>query len=207
MARECVYTDREREGAAMKVTRAIALLVATWLVLVALTAIQAAVPLEWSCRLAAPDVVLLLVLFVGLEAPGSLVSACVFGVAAGWMADLFHGSPRGLHMLAYGIAVIIARLASSRLLVRGRFAIVVVAAIFSLGFGVLVVALRASFESEVGWAPLRVVPWAALSTAIAAPIVFRLLARIDRRFRRDPRSLLGGRPPGVRPRPSVTGLP
>ena len=172
-------------------TRALTFLFFAWISLILMATMQAVIPISWACRFAAPDILFLVILFFGLQARGSLVSACAFGVAAGYLGDLFHGAPKGLYMLACGLAVLVVRLASTRLLVRGHFATLSVAFVFSLGFSVLIVALRAWFEA-VGFTALRHVPVAALATAIAAPLVFRLLARIDRRFARDPRELRPG---------------
>ena len=170
-------------------SRALALLGLAWLALIALSSLQAVAPLSWGCRFAVPDVLLLLVLFVGLSGRGELGAACAFGVAAGYLGDLFHGAPKGTHMLAYAGAVMAARVASTRLLVRGPIATAAVALAFALTFGVVVTALRVAVDGAVGWGPLGQVPVAALVTALFAPTTFRLLRRLDRRFARDPRVL------------------
>jgi len=149
-------------------------------------------------RVPAPDVVMLIVLFVGLTGRGTAASVCALGAALGYLGDLFAGSPKGLHLLACALLALLARAASSRLLVRGPIATAGVAFVTALGFGAAVVTLRVT---ALGDGPLgdgfasadaRAVLVSALSTAAAAPAVFPLLRRIERFFHRDPRALAVG---------------
>jgi rod shape-determining protein MreD len=171
------------------VTRALTYIGFAWLCLIVVAALQGAVPLGWGTYLAAPDVLLVVTLFFGLQGRDEVGTTCAVGAAMGYLGDLFHGSPKGLHMLAYALAALGARLGASRLLVRGWPATMLITLMATLGFGALVATLRASFEPGVGWEPARMVPMAAFATALAAPWLFRLLERIERRFIRDARAI------------------
>ena len=171
-------------------TRMLAFAGFAWLCLLVVATVQASLPLGWGSWLAAPDVLLLVTLFVGLQARDEMGPMVVLGAALGYVGDLFHGSPRGMHMLAYALAALGARLAANRLMVRGAAATMLVTLMASAGFGLLVTGLRASFEPEVGWEPARVVPMTALTTALLAPWLFRLMGRLERRFVRNPRGLV-----------------
>lgn len=169
----------------MTFARALTFGLAAWAALVTVASLQAVLPVS----LPTPDVVLIVVLYVGLSARGQLAGACALALVLGWFADLFAGAPKGLHMAAYALAGLAARGASSRILVRGPLPVALTALIFALAQGALVVVLRTSLQPSLGWGGLRQVPLAALATAILAPLAFRALRRIDRRFTRDPRLL------------------
>ena len=170
-------------------TRSIAFLLVAWAALVVLSALMGALPLSWGGRFAAPDVLLLVAMFVGLAARESVVSACVLGLLLGYLGDLFSGAPKGLHMVVYPVAVLAARAATTRLMVRGRVATALSAAVFALVFGVLIATLRASFDPDAGWGALREVPAMALATAVVAPLMFRILGRLEKSFVRETRGL------------------
>jgi len=171
------------------VTRALTYIGIGWVCLLIVAAFQGAVPLGWGAYLAAPDVLLVVTLFFGLQARDEMGTTCALGAAMGYLGDLFHGSPKGLHMLAYALAALVSRLAASRLLVRGWPATMLVTLMAALSFGAFVTLLRASFEPSVGWEPVRMVPMAAFATALLAPWMFRVLERIERRFVRDARAI------------------
>jgi rod shape-determining protein MreD len=171
------------------VTRALTYIGIAWVCLLIVAAFQGAVPLGWGAYLAAPDVLLVVTLFFGLQARDEMGTTCAVGAAMGYLGDLFHGSPKGLHMLAYALAALMSRLAASRLLVRGWPATMLVTLMAALSFGAFVTLLRASFEPSVGWEPVRMVPMAAFATALLAPWMFRVLERIERRFVRDARAI------------------
>jgi rod shape-determining protein MreD len=169
--------------------RFVAVLAVGWFGLMAVATALAVVPLGWGARLAGPDVVLAVLLYVGLQAREGPIAAASLASLLGYLADLFGGAPKGLYMIAYVVALLVARAASARLLVRGQLVVALVAFFYTLGFGLLVALLRVSFEPEVGWGALRQLPSQAAATALVAPLVFRVLGRLDRRFVRDPRLL------------------
>jgi cell shape-determining protein MreD len=177
--------------------RVLTLILATWIGLILVACGQAVLPVSWPVRLPGPDVALLVILYVGLTSQpspslGSLgggAGVCALALLLGWMADLGGGAPKGLHMAAYALAGLAARGASSRILVRGFLLTALTAFTFALAAGLFVVGLRTSLAPPLGWGGIRQVPTSALTTALFAPIVFRILARLDRRWTRDPRLL------------------
>jgi len=173
----------------MSAGRAIAFVLTAWAALVLVASGQAVLPVTWPARLPGPDVVLLVVLFLGLSERGGLAGACALALILGWFADLFAGSPKGLHMAAYALVALAARGASSRILVRGHFPTAIVSGVFALASGVCLVALRTSLSPSLGWGALKLVPAQAAMTTLAAPFGFAILRRLDRRFTRDPRLL------------------
>jgi rod shape-determining protein MreD len=163
-----------------------------WGGLIVASALPAALHLGLLGRLPVPDVVMLVVLFVGLAGRGSVGAVCALATALGYLGDLFGCSPKGLQLIACVALVLVGRAASSRLLVRGVLATALIAFLFALGFGVLVVALRAASGAAAELADAREVLLAAASTSIAAPPIFYVLRRIDRAFHRETRSLAVG---------------
>ena len=174
----------------ISVGRTLAFLFAGWFGMIALGSLAAVLPpIPGQLPLPPPDVALIVVLYVGLTARGEVASVCGIAFVLGYFVDLFAGAPKGEHMLAYALLGLAVRGASARLLVRGALYTAAVTALFTLAFGALVVTLRHLLFPEVGWGALRRIPVETLITALCAPLVFRVLRRIDRFFLRDPRAL------------------
>jgi rod shape-determining protein MreD len=142
-------------------------------------------------RVPGPDIVLLVVVYAALAGRGDLGSVAGMSMFLGYLADLFAGSPKGVHLVAYTLLGLVARMASSRLLVRGGLFTALVCGLFALGFGFLPLFLRRWLWPGLGISgrALLPVPLTALATAVCAPLVFRVLRRLDRSFLRDPRAL------------------
>lgn len=165
--------------------RAIAFVVLAYLALIAVAALDLLLPVRsWV-----PEVVLLIALYVGLTARGSAPGNVALGLALGYLVDLFSGAPRGLHALTYGVVMVTALGASSRLLVSSKWQQVVVAGLVSLGHGALLVALSSTMYDGEALQALRVLPLTALGTALTAPFAFALFRRVDKRLAPDPSAL------------------
>ena len=174
----------------ISVGRTLAFLFCGWFGLIAGASLsQVLPPIHGPLPLPPPDVALIVVLYVGLSARGAVANVCGIAFILGYFVDLLSGAPKGEHMLAYALLGLAVRGASTRLLVRGVLYTAAVTALFTVAFGALVVALRHLVEPAVGWGALRRIPVETLTTAIFAPLVFRVLRRIDRFFLRDPRAL------------------
>jgi rod shape-determining protein MreD len=170
----------------MSLTRALSFVGVTYLVLVVTTGLAALSP--W--HLPAPEVTLLIVLYLGLLGRGSVSSHAALALAIGYLADLFAGSPRGLHALTLSLVMLVARGASSRLMVSSLWQQLVVTFAAALGHGALIVALSSSIAGDdLTSSALRLAPPTALVTAAVAPLAFALLKRVDRRLAPDPRAL------------------
>lgn len=174
--------------------RALGYVAVGWFGLLLVASLQAMLPSAWAV---CPDVVLLVVFYVGLSPRGGVASVCALGVALGYLADLSSGGPRGLHMLVYALVGLGVRTLSTRVLVRGLGPTVLVAAVGATLAGVAVVGLRSALLGSVfAVRALSPLPASVLATTLLAPVVFALLARLDARSSRTrpPRSTrnLGG---------------
>lgn len=176
--------------------RAIALVVAAWLGMSIVASFVAVLPMRILPGLRpGPDVAALVVLFVGLSGRGSTLTASLLAFAVGYLADLSAGSPKGLHVIAAVLLVLMARGVSQRLLVRGVIFTTFIAAVFCGAWLVLLALMRGALDPgglRAFRGPLAKVPLSLLSTALFASPVFAVLHRIDRLFVRDPRALGGG---------------
>jgi rod shape-determining protein MreD len=169
----------------MNGVRGLVYLLLAWVSLTAIAAVDTVLPLHaWV-----PEIALLFVLHLGLQARGTAPANVGVALAMGYLLDLFSGSPRGLHALTLALVMVFALGASSRLMVASLWQQVVVAALTSLGHGALLVALSAPMYEGEALQALKVLPSTALATALAAPLVFALCRRVDRRLAPDPRTL------------------
>jgi rod shape-determining protein MreD len=156
-----------------------------WAALIATASLAAILRLQ----VVVPDLCLLIVLYLGLVGRGTAPSLVGIALVLGYLQDLFSGSPRGLHALAMGAVMVVARAASSRLLVSSMWQQVLVTFLAALVHGALVLALSAPMYDGEAMQSLRLIPTTALFTAALAPLLFALFRRIDRRLQPDPRAL------------------
>jgi rod shape-determining protein MreD len=168
--------------------RAAVFVLVGWLALIVTASLETLLPLP----AAVPNICLLVVLYLGLSGRGSPTSHVGLALALGYLVDLFSGSPRWLHALSFGLVMVVARGASSRLLVTSIWQQVLVALLASLGHGALLVALSAPMYDGEALAALRIAPMTALFTSLLAPLAFAVFRKIDRRLSPDPRALRMG---------------
>ena len=83
------------------------------------------------------------------------------------------GSPKGLESLTLGVAMVLARAASSRLDVATPWHTMVIALVAALAHGVLQLAISSSLYAGDATAALRLVPTTRSTTALVAPLGFR----------------------------------
>lgn len=150
---------------------------------------------------AVPDCGFLVALYLGLycrQPSGSAISTrdarpdviAALGGVLGYLADLLGGTPLGLRMLTLSLLVLLLRVLSGHLIVRGTRAILL-AALLSL---TLYRCLTAFTFALLGWAfgspvstaafvgSLSVIPGELLVTTLAAPLVFWVISRVDRKL-------------------------
>jgi rod shape-determining protein MreD len=161
--------------------RAIVMILTVYVGLIVTSSLQALSP--W--RVPTPEVALLVVLYLGLGGRGTAPAHLGVALAIGYLADLFAGSPKGLESLTLGIAMLLARAASSRLDVATPWHTMVIALVAGLAHGILQLAISSSMYGGDATAALRLVPATAVTTALVAPFGFRLLRRIDHRLAPD----------------------
>lgn len=138
---------------------------------------------------AAPDLVALFSVYLGLTARHRLAPSVAGALIIGYLADLLMGSPHGLQSLVAGIVCGAGHLIQGRLMVRGILYTMVVSALSALFSGVLVLAVRAYAGLLPMGAGAGVGPIAkgVLLTALLGPLVFRACRQVDARFARTHR--------------------
>ena len=190
----------------MSLSRALGLLVAAYLGLIVATALSA---LSWRPL---PDVPFLVALYAGLhcrpfasvgEGSSALLSLrnarpesmAGFGAVLGYVADTVEGAPIGLHALGLAVYVLLLRAVSIRLLVRGVASVMLVALLSLIVYRLLLSLLYLLFAALFAAPGSVLAPLPELSsllgeavvTAVAAPVVFAVLSRLDRLVWNDPR--------------------
>ena len=169
----------------MSAQRAIVMILAVYVGLIVTSSLQALSP--W--RVPTPEVALLVVLYLGLGGRGTAPGSVAVALVIGYLADLFAGSPKGLESLTLGVAMMLARAASSRLDVATPWHTMVIALVAAVAHGLLQLAISSSLYAGDASAALRLVPTTALTTALVAPLCFHWLSRLDRRLAPDPARL------------------
>ena len=167
----------------MSFTRAIVFVVITYLVLVARATLTALLP--WPAVSA--DLSLLIVLYLGFFGRGSTAAYVAVALVVGYLTDLVACSPRGLHALTLALFMLIARGASNRLLVANVWQTLVVTLASAIAHGALIISLTSSLYGSDAASALWLVPLTAVATCLAAPLIFPLLRRLDRKIEPDPR--------------------
>ena len=169
----------------MAARRVIVVLLAAWAALIVTASLQALLP--WP--IPTPEVMLLFVLYLGLGGRGVASSHVAVALVIGYLADLFSGAPKGLHALTLSIAMLLARGASSRILITATWHTVALAFGATVVHSLVLIALTAELYGDSPLYALRVVPLTSLTTALLAPVVFSFLRGLDRRLQPDPRAL------------------
>ena len=165
--------------------RALAYIALAFALLVVAGAVWRVTPFE----VVAPDVALLVALYLGVSGRSTLFEATVAALAIGWVHDILAGAPRGLGPLVLGTVCILARVVTARLLVRGTIFISVFAFVAALGASALTLLVEVMFDAPVApvGAQLVAVIGSAALTAALAPAGFRLCRAVDARFARTQR--------------------
>lgn len=161
--------------------KSLALIVVCYLVLVLQTTFSGLVPIEAL----APNLLLPVTIYLGVTPSVHLVRGAVMVFALGFFLDSFGGSPMGIHTFILEATFVLSRVAGLRLLMRGYFSQGVLTFVIALLVGGMALALQAIFERPP---PFQVVDLEAtflrlaipaLTTAVAAPAVFWLAARLE----------------------------
>lgn len=128
---------------------------------------------------ATPSLLLPLVIFMGVH-EYSIARGAALSFLLGYLLDTFAASPVGLFTFISVATFVIARAAGVRLAAQTLLTKVALAFVFALLEGLLIVVLTAIFGAD----PARpralavLVPPHAISTAIVAPLIFRLAERV-----------------------------
>lgn len=138
---------------------------------------------------AAPDIVSLLAVYLGLTSRRQVAPATAGAVAIGYLGDLMFGTPRGLNAAVAGVVCVLGHLVHRRLLVRGRSSVFA----FSLATGTVGMLLAMGMSMALAPAGrIQAGQWSAalisiVLTAITGPVIFRICRSVDARFARTQR--------------------
>ncbi|MCC6648141.1 MAG: hypothetical protein IT374_21545 [Polyangiaceae bacterium] len=144
-----------------------------------------------SC-LTTPNLLLPLIVFTGVH-EYSLSRGAMLAFVLGYALDLFAAAPVGLFTFASVAVFVISRIAGVRLAAQTKLTQLALAFAFALTQGVMVMVLVAIFHKDpyVARAMVpRLLP-SAISTALAAPLVFRLAERVHTATMTVPRASEG----------------
>ncbi len=156
-----------------------------------LTSAQAAL-LRWFGGGAVPLALALpIVVYLGLHAGN--VDGAVGAAAVGYVVDLAAGGPKGL-MTFLAVALFLgSRLAGAALAVQGRagFAVLSAFGTFFYGVGALLLTRAVSpVETAPGGALVGRIALEAVATALASPVIYGVMRRVDALFTREEPGLL-----------------
>lgn len=128
-----------------------------------------------------PNLVLPLIIFAGVH-EYSLARGAALAFVLGYALDLFAAAPVGMFTVVSVTTFVLARMAGVRLAAQTTLTQVALAFVFAAVQGVLVFVLLAIFgRNPYGAKALAgILLPQAVSTAIAAPLVFRLAERVHR---------------------------
>jgi rod shape-determining protein MreD len=150
------------------------------LICVALAVVESVVPFLFHLRSARPDLLLVVVLYLALH--DDVMEGAALSAVAGYLSDLTSATPAFLYTFLAVLTFVVLRLGGSALKTEGGLQSAAVAFGASLIHSVIAALIfgfftGAGFHFEI--APLL---WSAVGTAIAAPIVFAILRRLDAGF-------------------------
>jgi rod shape-determining protein MreD len=150
------------------------------LVCLALAVLESVVPFIFHLRAARPDLLLSAVLYLALH--DDVVEGAALSAVAGYLSDLTSATPAFLYTFLAVLTFVVIRTAGSALRTEGGVQSAAVAFGASLVHS-LVATLLFGFFAGAGFhlefAPLL---WSAFGTALAAPLVFAVLRRLDAGF-------------------------
>jgi rod shape-determining protein MreD len=143
---------------------------------------------------ATPSLLLPLIVFMGVH-EYSIARGAALSFLLGYLLDLFVGAPVGLFTFITVATFVLARAAGVRLAAQTFLTKIALAFVFGLVEGILIVILTAIFGQDAARPralALLVAPHA-VSTAIFAPLVFRLAERVHQATITVPRPGEGAR--------------
>ncbi len=170
----------------MSLLRAIVFLTLGWAALLVEGALAFMLPGPRTF-LAAPELSLFVVLYLGLVGKGGAPALCAVSLAIGYLRDLFVGAPRGVEALAFCVAALLARAMHGRVFLDRFGQRAAIAAAVSLAHAALVVLLGGG-EAPFA-ASLRPLPALLIGAVVVGPFALGALRRIDQRLAPDTRSL------------------
>ncbi|TMA30059.1 MAG: rod shape-determining protein MreD [Deltaproteobacteria bacterium] len=150
------------------------------LVCVALGVIESVVPFLFHLTAARPDLLLIVVLYLALH--DDVVEGAALSAAAGYLSDLTSATPAFLYTFLAVLTFVVVRLGGSALKTEGGVQSAAVAFGASLVHSLIATLVFGFFTGAGFHLEIGSLLWSAIGTAIAAPIVFSILRRLDAGF-------------------------
>ena len=150
------------------------------LVCVALGVIESVVPFLFHLKAARADLLLIVVLYLALH--DDVVEGAALSAAAGYLSDLTSATPAFLYTFLAVLTFVVVRLGGSALKTEGGLQSAAVAFGASLVHSLIATLVFGFFTGAGFHLEIGSLLWSAAGTAIAAPIVFSILRRLDAGF-------------------------
>ena len=150
------------------------------LVAVGLAIVESVVPHLLHLRAARPDLLLIVVLY--LELRDDVMQGAALSAAAGYLSDLTSATPAFLYTFLAVLTFVVVRTAGAALRTEGGVQSAAVAFGASIGHSLVATLVFGSFTGAGFHLELSPMLWSAFGTALAAPLVFAILRRVDAGF-------------------------
>jgi rod shape-determining protein MreD len=150
------------------------------LVCAALSVIESVVPFLFHLKVARADLLLIVVLYLALH--DEVVQGAALSAVAGYFSDLTSATPAFLYTFLAVLTFIVVRLGGSALKTEGGVQSAAVAFGASLVHSFVATLVFGFFTGAGMHFELAPLIWSAIGTAVAAPVVFYVLRRLDSNF-------------------------
>jgi rod shape-determining protein MreD len=150
------------------------------LVALGLAVLESVIPHLLHLRAARPDLLLIVVLYLALR--DDVIQGAALSAAAGYLSDLTSATPAFLYTFLAVLTFVVVRTAGAALRTEGGIQSAAVAFGASLGHSLVATLVFGSFTGAGFHLELSPLLWSAFGTALAAPLVFAVLRRVDAGF-------------------------
>ena len=150
------------------------------LVCFVLSIVESVVPFLLHLRAARADLLLVVVLYLALN--DDVIQGAALSAVAGYFADLTSATPAFLYTFLAVLTFVVLRLGGSALKTEGGIQSALVAFGASLVHSLIATLVFGSFTGAGFHYEIGPMLWSAAGTAVAAPIVFSILRRVDAGF-------------------------
>jgi rod shape-determining protein MreD len=145
-----------------------------------LAVVESVTPYLLHLSSARPDLLLVVVLYLALH--DEVMNGAALSAVAGYLTDLTSATPAFLYTFLAVLTFVVLRLGGSALKTEGGIQSAAVAFGGSLIHSVIATLVFGFFTGAGAHFTVGPMVWSALGTAIAAPVVFFLLRRLDAGF-------------------------
>ena len=150
------------------------------LVCAALGVLESVIPFLLHLKAARPDLLLIVVLYLALN--DDVMQGAALSAVAGYFSDLTSATPPFLYTFLAVLTFVVLRIAGSALKTEGGAQSAAVAFGASMVHSLIATAVFGFFTGAGFHLEVPPLLWSAFGTALAAPIVFSILRRLDAGF-------------------------